>query len=355
MKRILVSGAGGSASYNFIQSLRKNPKKEKFYIVGIDISPYHIELSPVDKRYLVPKYTDKNYLDKINLIIKKEKIDFFHAQPDGEVNFVSKNRNEILTKTFLPDHKTIELCQNKMRFNTFLKRNKISAPEAYFIDSKDSLRNSLKALLKNNEKAWIRAIRGAGSKASLPVTNFNQAQGWIDYWSEFKGLSYKDFMISEFLPGREYAFQSVWKNGNLLTSQARERVEYIFGNLTPSGQSSSPSVARTINSKEINNLCFNAIKKIDPNAGGVFCADLKTDKDGKIKLIEINAGRFFTTSYFFSALGLNMPYYYLKLGLGEKVQELKKFDNLEEEIYWVRMIDMGYKVIKKNKWSIEEI
>jgi predicted ATP-grasp superfamily ATP-dependent carboligase len=355
MKRILVSGAGGSASYNFILSLRKNQKKEKFYLVGMDTSPYHIELSPVDKRYIVPKFSDRNYTDKINEIIKKEKIDFFHIQPDGEVYFISKNRNKINTKTFLPDHKAINLCQNKMKFNSFMKKNGISVPEAYFIDSKDALRKSLKILLKKNDKAWLRAIKGAGARAALPVTNYNQAQGWIDYWSSVKGLGYSDFMVSEFLSGKEYAFQSLWQNGNLVASQARERIEYIFGNLTPSGQSSSPSVARTVNSEEIDKLVSSAIKKIDPNANGVFCADLKTDSNGHIKIIEINAGRFFTTSYFFSAVGLNMPYYYVKLGMGEGLKSLGKIKSIEEDIYWIRMIDMGFKAVKSNKWSSEKL
>jgi len=60
MKRILVTGAGGSASFNFINSIRENPKKEKYFIVGADTKPYHIELSPLDKRYIVPEYKNKN-------------------------------------------------------------------------------------------------------------------------------------------------------------------------------------------------------------------------------------------------------------------------------------------------------
>lgn len=351
MKRILVTGAGGSASYNFIKSLRENSNKEKFYIVGVDTSKYHIELSPLDKRYVVPPYSSKEYIKKINEIIKKEKINFVHLQPDGEMNFVSKNRNKIKAKTFLPKHKTIELCQDKMKFNSFLKDRNI-VPEAYFIDSPDSLKKAFKQLKKNNEKVWVRAIRGAGSKAALPVKKINHASAWIEYWTDMKGLGYGDFMISEFLPGKEYAFQSVWNNGDMLMSQTRERIEYIFGNLTPSGQSSSPSVAKTVNNDEVNSIVEEAIKEIDPYASGIFCADLKTDSKGKIKIIEINAGRFFTTSYFFSKAGINMPYYFVKLGMGEKISgNFRKTNNLSENLYWVRMIDMGFKLIKGDRWT----
>jgi carbamoyl-phosphate synthase large subunit len=86
-------------------------------------------------------------------------------------------------------------------------------------------------------------------------------------------------MVSEFLPGKEYAFQSIRENGEIVMSQARERIEYLYGFLSPSGQSSTPSIAKTVHNEEINELVSKVVKLIDPNATGIFCADLKTDKD----------------------------------------------------------------------------
>lgn len=356
MKKILVTGAGGSPSYNFIESLRHNPENEKFYIVGTDISPYHIELSNIDKRYVIPRFDDPKYLEILNTIIKKEKIDFVHSQPDGEVYFIAKNNEKILTKTLFPDHKTIDICQDKMKFNKILKDNSLPVPEAYYIRNEKDLEEGLSEILKSNEKAWLRAIRGAGSKAALPIKNIYHAKAWIDYWCEMKGLSYDDFMISEFLPGKEYAFQSLWFNGELIASQARERVEYLFGHLMVSGQSSSPSVAVSVHNNEINETVYKVVKAIDPNASGIFCADLKTNKNGQIVLMEINAGRFFTTSYFFSAAGCNMPYYYVRLGIDGKVDiPYTKFNNIPAGWHWVRMMDMGYKLIKENEWTSQKI
>ena len=130
MKRILVTGAGGSAAYNYIESLRHNPKNQKFYIVGADISKYHIELSHLDKRYILPAVSSPDYIDKLNRLIALEKIDFLHCQPDPEVDFISKNRDKIHTKTFLPNAETVELCQNKMKFADTLKKHNINVPDA---------------------------------------------------------------------------------------------------------------------------------------------------------------------------------------------------------------------------------
>jgi len=353
MKRILVTGAGGPAASNFIKSLRMAP--EKFYIVGTDINHYHLELSDVDKAYILPSVSSSNYLRLLNQIIKKEKIELIHSQPDPEVIFLSENREKINTKVFLPAKKTIRICQNKIETYNILKKNNIPVGESYLVKNVKDLRKALRNLLKNHEKVWIRAIKGAGSRAALPIKYFEHAKMWIDYWEKMKKIGYGNFMVTEFLPGKEFAFQSLWKDGELIVSQARERLEYLFGNITPSGQTSTPSVAKTVHRNDINKIVTDGIKAIDPQATGIFCVDLKENKKGIPCITEINAGRFFTTSNFFSEAGLNMPYYYVKLAFGERLPKLKKYNPLPPNFYWIRQVDMGYKLIKEKKWKSKKL
>jgi len=91
--RILVTGCGGAAASNFIQSLRMSD--EKYYIVGTDTSKYNIHLSRADNSYISTPITDESYLDNLNDIIKKEEIDMVHAQPDTEVLFLSRKRKKV--------------------------------------------------------------------------------------------------------------------------------------------------------------------------------------------------------------------------------------------------------------------
>lgn len=355
IKRIIVTGAGGSAAHNFIESLRISP--EKFYIVGTDISHYHIELSGADAFYQMPRADDPRYIKTLNKLIKKEKIEFVHLQPDVEVKRISDDREKVKAKLFLPSKKAIDICQNKFRFNQIIAKAGVKTAKSFYVKDKKTLRVGFRELKKDNEKIWIRAIRGAGSKAALPLTKVDQAISWINYWVDVRGLSWKDFMISEFLPGKEYAFQSLWQNGELLMSQARERIEYLFGQIMPSGQTSTPSIAKTVSNKAVNEVAHKAIKAVDAKATGIFCADIKENKHGEPCLTEVNAGRFYTTSNFFSQAGINMPYYYVKLAYGEEIDtsKFKPFNNLKPDLYWVRMVDMGYKLIKEGKWKIKKI
>lgn len=353
MTRILLTGAGGSAAYNFKDALDIDGDN---YIVGADARPYHLELINVDKRYIVPRVDEPDYVDAINRIIDKEKIEFVHPQPDVEVAFLSQYKDKINAKIFLPDHDVVEACHNKMTFNKLLSDKGVAVPVAYYIDSPDSLKLALKELLKIQPKVWLRAIRGAGSRGSLPVNSFYQGDAWIDYWRNFKGIDYGDFMASEFLPGHEYAWQSIWWNGELITAQARERLEYIFGNLTPSGQTSSPSVAKTVNRDDIDEIGQAAVRAVSDKPHGVFCVDMKEGADGVPKVTEINVGRFFTTSNFFAHAGLNMPAMYIELAMTGKLRNKpKQLQPLAENLYWVRMIDMGFKLVKDNEWDSTKI
>jgi hypothetical protein len=178
-----------------------------------------------------------------------------------------------------------------------------------------------------------------------------QAQAWLDYWTNYKGLQPGDFMASQFLPGREFAWQSLWHKGQLVTSQARERVEYIFGQLTPSGQSSSPSVARTINRDDVNTVGEAAVRAVSAAPHGVYGVDMKEDESRRPLITEINIGRFYTTSNFFAHAGLNIPELYLRYGLGESiVSPPLLYNSLPDDLYWLRMVDMGYKLVKGDAW-----
>ncbi len=350
MPRILITGAGGSAAYNFRDALAHSGRD--YEIVGVDAKPYHLELLDAESRYLTARVDDPAYLDTLNKIIEAESIDFVHPQPDVEVAFLSEHRDRVGARMFLPAVEDIRLCHDKMTFNAHLAARGVSVPAAFHIGSQDDLRAALDHLLTVSPRVWLRAIRGAGSRASLPINSYYQGDAWIDYWRSFRGLDYGDFMASEFLPGSEFAWQSLWFDGELITSQARERIEYIFGSLTPSGQSSSPSVARTVNRPDVNKAGESAVRAVAERPHGVYCVDLKCNAAGDPLVTEINVGRFFTTSNFFAHAGLNMPDMYVQLGLGRALDVTPPvYDPLPDNLYWVRMIDMGYRLVEEGAWS----
>lgn len=353
MKRILVTGAGGPAGINFIKALRLAPKR--IHIVGSDVNRWHLELPSIDRAYLLPPASSPRYIKKLNELIRTEKIEFVHCQPDAEVEVVSENREKVKAPTFLPSKTAIRICHDKFKTYEILMENNVPVPETFLIDDQAAISSSLSRLLKSGDVAWLRAARGAGSRASLPVRSESLAREWINYWRNTRSVGSSHFIISEFLPGKDFAFQSVWKDGKLVTSQARVRLEYLFGNLTASGQTSSPSVAMTVHQNSVNKTATQAILSVDEKPNGVFCVDLKENKHGVPCVTEINAGRFFTTSDFYAHLGCNMPWILVRLAYGEKISRMRKYNAVPEEVYWIRIMDGGSILKKEGEFKARRI
>jgi len=343
MKRIIITGSGGPAGINFINSLRDAP--EKMHLIGTDINKFHLEWPNVDERYLIPRFDEPNYIEKLNELIEKTKAEMVHPQPDGEVRVISENREKINAITFLPDKKTIRICQDKFECGRTWKRAGLHTFESILIENEEDL---IKAENTFSYPYWLRATVGFSSRGSTPVENMEVAKAWLNYWKA-RNVGWK-FVAQEYLPGKNIAFQSLWKDGEIVVSQARERLEYIYPNLAPSGVTNTPVVAVTINREDVNNIATEAILSIDKNATGIFCVDLKEDKNGVPIPTEINAGRFFTTSYFFTKAGINMPYYYVKLAYKEKIPNLPKYNALPEGLYWIRHIDAPAILVREGEW-----
>jgi len=350
MKRILVTGAGGPAGINFVKSLRVSP--EKIVIIGTENNESIIHLSCAEKNYLVPKATDPGYIDSLNKTIIKEKVEFVHAQPDIEVVVISENREKLKANVFLPSKETVRICQDKLESAKAWQKEDIPAAKFLELHNESDID---KAFDKLGSSIWIRARYGAGGRGSTPAHSKETALSWIRYWKSRK-MGW-EFIAQEYLPGRNMGFHSLWKDGELVTSMARERLEYIYPNLAPSGVTGTPSVQRTIHDKTVNDIGTKAVLAIDPNFNGIACVDLKENKEGKPCVTEINAGRMFTTSFFFSYASkmlrkdyyANIPYLYVTLSFKENIPNIPKYNVLPENVYWIRHIDAPAKLIKNGK------
>jgi carbamoyl-phosphate synthase large subunit len=350
MKRILVTGAGGPAGINFVMSLRIAP--EKMMLTGTEADEYFLHLAPTDKTYLIPKADEEGYTKRLNEVIQKEKVEFVHPQPDVEVAIVSENRERLEANVFLPSKKAVRACQDKLESASLWRKKGVPVAKVLELRGESDID---KAFEEFGKPIWIRDRHGAGGRGSTPAYNRDTASSWIKYWKA-RNMGW-EFIAQEHLPGRNMGFHSLWKEGELVTSMARERLEYIYPHLAPSGITGTPAVQRTIHEEAVNRISTESVLAIDPNFNGIACVDLKENKDGVPCATEINAGRMFTTSYFFSFaskmlrkdfLG-NIPYLYTKLAYKESIPNVPKYNVLPENVYWIRHIDAPARLVKDGK------
>lgn len=330
-KRILVTGAGGSPSTNFIRSLRLS--KDSFFIIGADCNKYYLQRAETDKRFLIPYADDKDYIPILKQIIKETKAELVYSQPDQEIAVISKNRDKIGANVFLPRHNVIKLCQDKLASNKRWQEAGLKVPRTVRIRNSADLKKAFKNFSK---PLWLRAIISpGGGKGSFYTDDFDVAKAWIKHC---KGWG--NFTAAECLTPNSITWLSIWKEGELIVAQGRKRLYWEFGNRAPSGVTGLTGTGVTISDKKLDVVAQKVIKAVDDCPNGIYAVDLTYDKKGIPNPTEINIGRFFTTHLFFTEAGLNMPYIFTKLAFGEKIPKLrKKINPLKSGLAWVRGMD----------------
>ncbi len=331
MKRVLVTGAGGSPGTGFTRSLRAAP--EKFHVIGFDTNKYNLLRAEVDERYLVPEVKDPSYLPVVIDILKQARPDLMHIQISAEMIAISKIRNELSCKLFLPKHETIITCEDKyLSYQAWVKAG-LKVPGTILLEKPEDLTRAFKEL---GPKLWLRFTSGSAGRGALPTDDPEEAKLWIDFrkgWGKFTA--------AECLEPETITWQAIWKDGKLIVAQGRKRLYWEFANRAPSGVTGITGTGVTVSDPVVDEIALKAIAAIDTHPDGVFGVDLTYDKNGVPNPTEINIGRFFTTHQFFTAAGLNMPYIFVQAGLGAPLPPIVRTINpLEPGLAWVRGMDV---------------
>lgn len=335
-RRLLVLRAGTGASNNLIRSLRTGDPS--LVIVGAHADRFVLKKSPADRNYLVPDPGRPELAGALAEVIERERIDLLVPDSDPDVRLVSDLRDTLPCRVFLPRREVIELCQDKHDLSAFLRARGLGAPLTYPVTDVETV-DEVFHRLPPQPRLWCRIRSGAGSMGALPVKTPEQARSWIRYWEEMRGVPASTFTLSEYLPGRDFSAQGLWKDGRLHLIKMSERLSYFGGANQPSGTSSTPALAKTVLEPRVLELCRAAVHAIDERASGVFSFDLKENADGLPCLTEINAGRFAMITPIYDLTGKhNMAVTYVRLAFDEPV-EIPDACDVAEDHYLVRDLD----------------
>jgi len=340
MKRILISEAGGAPSINVVKSLRL--MEEPVYLIGISPDKYLLALADVEERYLAPLAKSPSFLPVLQKIIKKTRPDMIFSQNDEVIEVLSRERKKIDSKLFLPKHRTILLCHDKFASYQRWKETELSVPQTKLIKNTKDLK---KAFRNFGPKVWLRSTKGWSGKGAICTEDYAFARLWIQYHQ-----GWGKFTAAEYLSPISVTWMAIYYKGELVVAQGRRRIEWRFGHHSISGITGQTGVAVTISDKKVDEVAQRAIFAIDKRPHGIFSVDMTLDSKGIPNPTEINVGRFFATSYFFTAAGLNMAEVVAKILLERKVPVFKKKVNpLEAGLIWVRQIDVEPRIFREEE------
>jgi hypothetical protein len=335
--RLLISGAGTPASNNLIRSLRAGDPFLR--IAGCHSDRFVLRRSEADQRYLVPLSSHAAFGDALRWTIEVEKIDLLIPTSDADVRALSRLRRRIPCRLFLPRHATIEVCQDKYELSILLRKGGIPAPLTYPVTDLGRI-GGLFRRLPSRSRVWCRMRTGSGSMGAIPVTRPEQARSWIRHWQAMRHVPVESFTLSEYLPGRDFGCQSLWKDGTLIMIKTYERLSYLGMGGNPGQVSSVATLAKTVREPRVVDICVRAMRALDPRASGVFSVDLKENSDGVPCITDVNVGRFSSATAVYDLTGKhNMAITYVHLALGERVGLQDEYD-VAEDYYVLRDVDM---------------
>ncbi len=288
MKTVLITGIGGLAPRSIAKTIRKNHPEYK--LIGCDIDKKAMGFfmqGLLDEYFVCPRCTADEYFPWIENIVKEYNINYAFVQPESEIvawgDYYDKNGKypcpvfmgsrllsvSLKDKSIMADllkgtdyiPKTIKVTQENPRF--FDVENEIGFP------------------------CWIRATEGTGGLGSLCLQDIDNYKSWL-----FINAKIPEFTVSEFLTGRHLANQMLYYNGEYVKGAALECAEYVMANVAPSHVTGNTHFGRFLNEDRINEFCDSCIKYIEKKLGvkahGILSFDLKEDKNGNMKVTEVN-------------------------------------------------------------------
>jgi len=213
---VLITPAGSGMAVVAIKAIKQDPDIK---IVAADMNPLASGLHLVHKGYLVPPTSDPSFFSKIDLIIKKEKVNVVVPCLDTFLlPFARRSRafREKDVKVVISPEKTVEICRDKWRTYTLLE-NTIPMPKAT-IDF-----NSLEETYGNiGFPAILKSRSGSGSKDVYIVRDMNDLTFYLK--------KVDDPMLQQHVDGQEYTIDMlVGKDGKPLAIVPRKRIEVKAG------------------------------------------------------------------------------------------------------------------------------
>ncbi|MCA9539976.1 MAG: hypothetical protein KC620_13860 [Myxococcales bacterium] len=343
---VLVQGAGGGGGNNLIRSLRRSDVPAR--ILGSNCLPHAVAKSSAEQSWLLPVSSDPGYADALRGLIEREGIDVLIPCNDREVGAVARLRDALPCRVFLPELDVIETCQDKHALYRRLSSVGVPMATSISLEEQPDLRAAC-AALPPTDRYWIRPRRGSGSKGAGWVRTPEQAEQFIGLWTSLRGFDRSSYQVSVFLPGRDFAFQSMWYRGRLVVAKLVERLSYFMGANRLSGMSSTPEIARTVRDEGALETALKAIRALSPAPHGVFSIDFKADAEGRAHLTEVNIGRCCMITTIFDETGtLNTVGAYLRCALDDPPTIADPID-IEEGHLLIRDLDTEPFVIHESR------
>lgn len=313
--KILITGACGVTSRAIARSLRLSKRLGDLQLIGTDVceNPYGLFEGLFDRIYRIPRVSESGYSSWMEKVCRSEAIEAAIIIPELEVLFWSGK--DFPAPVALPPQGFCRLAVSKRRLYEALAGTGL-VPGFHIFSREELLKSDSVGLPEC--PCWIRDFsEGATSgKGSLLAHAVEEIRAWAVL---NRGID--QFMISDYLPGRNFACHLLYDRGEIVKIACYERLEYFMGRTVVSGISGNISKGRLLNDERLVKVSVAAVEHIlkttRETMHGIVAADLREAADGTPRITEINL-RHVAATYSFAAAGFNLAEAHLLMTLQQQ-------------------------------------
>lgn len=309
----------------------KAVKERKIRVIGADMSSDPSAKYLVDVFYKVPPVSDKNYIDVILDICRREKVDIYFPSISAEVTKVAERKadfDKIGVIVSISSVESVTIANNKLLTYKTLEKVGIPVPKYYGVHNVEDFIKGCKYMGYPDKPVCIKIVDGSGSRG---VRIIDATKSRYDIFANEKPNSFytsyddmlsilkstsklREMMLVEFMHGPEFTVDALADNGKVMYIAGRENVVSLMSIAMESVVKTDPMAEKI--AKDVI-----ALLKMDGNVGFDF---MRNDKEEPV-LMDINP-RTTATISLFAAAGLNLRYLRIKQLLGETLPDIKPIE-----------------------------
>lgn len=294
--KILLTGACGVTSRAVARAIRMSPEFGAAALIGTDIGDniYGYYEGLYQRIYRVPHSRDASYSQHIARICEAEGIDVAIVIPELEVLYWTEHSMPV--PALLPPPGFSRVAVSKRNLYARLDGTGL-VPDYAIVSREDLIAGAWQTRFQF--PFWIRDFSegGTSGRGALQVERSGEVEAWATLNHDIS-----HFMVSEFLPGRNFACTLLYHDGVLLKVGMYERLEYFMAKTTMSGISGNISRGRLVNEPTVREASEAAIARVLEATGermhGLVTVDLREARDGRPMVTEINLRHVAATSSF---------------------------------------------------------
>jgi len=309
---VLVTNADDWICLNICRSLGKRGIDVAVASHKKDAMSFHSRYCKQKHVYTNPSLNVEKFIEDIVNIVKKNNYEFLIPTNDVTLMAISSFRDRIekYVDIPIPNHETLEICDDKSKSIEMARKLGIPHPKTFFVESVSDIDRIVEEF---EFPIVIKPFRGQGGKG----VNFVSSSDMLKdvYLKTIE--QYGNVMIQEYIEGNRYLLGVIFNRNHEPRRLSLHKTIRFIGGITIFGETADQPRVIDLGLRFLEGINFFGMGMID------FIVDKKDDKP---KFMEINP-RFFGSISIHIAAGVDFPYLFytmLKEGDIEKCFDYKK-------------------------------